>query len=174
MQRSYNLIFSWLTILMTLYSLFPFYVITVCLFSFCLFNDAGLTYIKPLKDIWRHTPLLWDAGQYLNFEFSCNRKHRSCEWHSCNYESQKKMSKHQIQSGGFSRRFKISHLPHQIFSLPFECISVFLFRGMLWSHFSLRLLVFHWSCYGKKKKKEKITALFALWVGLRLRGKGEG
>lgn len=101
MQRSYNLIFSWLTILMTLYSLFPFYVITVCLFPFCLFNDTGLTYIKPLKDIWKHTPLLWDAGQYLNFEFSCNRKHRSCEWHSCNYESQKKCLNTKFSRGFF-------------------------------------------------------------------------
>lgn len=165
MQSSCNLIFSWLIILMTLYSLFPFYVISVCLFSFCLFNDAGLTYIKPLKDIWTHTPLLWNAG-HLNVEFSCNRKHRSCEWHSCKYESQKKCLKTKFS------RFKFSHLPHQIFSLPFECISVFLFRGMLWSHFSLRLLVFHWSCYGKKKEKEKNHSPFCSVSRTKIEGEG--
>ena len=52
----------------------------------------------------------------------------------------------------FQSSFDSSDISLMPSALASECISVFLLGGMLWSSFSLRLLVFHWAAVKKKKK----------------------
>lgn len=105
----------------------------------------------------------WDNCQHLNLSLPHKGKHPSCERQCCTCESQK-MFLNWIHSFVRRRRKKKKNSWFLLFFFSHMYIAnTFLFssslascvhfcpaqRGMLWSRFSLRLLVFHWAAVKK-------------------------
>lgn len=170
---------------------FLYVFITRIFLSFCLFNDAGFILCSDLnttgKDIWKIFLLLWDNCQHLNLSLPHKGKHPSCEWRRCIYESQRMFLKwihykRKPPSFLFLRHFEISHLrsvmtaffrvllpPQRLFFFH-QLLPLSLLRGMLWSCFSLRLLVFHWAAV----KKNSFFFCSMSWTKIEGEGRRRG